>query len=465
MQKLKPLEKKVYETAKEHGMLSGGVLLGLSGGSDSVCLLFCLLAIKKEKDFPLYAAHINHCLRGSEADRDEEFCRSLCERLNVPFFSKKADVKQYAAKEKKSIEEAAREVRYSFFSEILSENRELKHIATAHNAKDNIETALFRLCRGTGLDGMCGIPPVRGNIIRPLLYITKEEILCYLKDGGIAFVEDSTNLSDDYARNKIRLSVIPKLSELYGDISLSFAKTAKMLSEDRDFLHNEAKRIYSSLSRPLRVSETEKLHKALLSRILILYYKDETKKDISPEHIHIETALSLIKRGGDFLCDFPLGYVLKRKGDILSFSLKNEKKDKISYHIPAAIGENIIPNTNFSLFLLKSREEAEEVKKNGENIYKLFIYTAASGDIINSDLAIRQRKEGDKILFGGMKRRLKTLFSDRHIDSDIRNTLPLLVRETDEGEEILYIPHFPVSDCIKDKEQENNIYICFAEKK
>ena len=186
----------------------GNVLCALSGGRDSVYLLHRLRKWQKEYGFRVFAAHFNHQLRGAESDRDEAFVRSLCEEWNVPLIAGAADVRSFAEERGMGIEEAARTLRYDFLEETL---REIGGgvIATAHHADDLAETMLMNLVRGAGTKGLCGIPPKRGNIVRPILTVTRKEIDSYMLLHGLPYVEDSTNAHDDCTRNLLRHHVMP----------------------------------------------------------------------------------------------------------------------------------------------------------------------------------------------------------------------------------------------------------------
>ena len=200
------IKNSVLKAIKQFSMLekSHNVTVALSGGADSVSLLHILYELRDELGITLSAAHLNHMIRGDEALRDENFARQECEKLGIPFFCERADVPKYAKEHRVSTELAAREIRYEFLSNVSD-----GLIATAHTASDNIETIIFNLARGTGLKGLCGIPPVRENIIRPLIFCTREEIEAYCSANRLSYVTDSTNLSDDYSRNKIRHTIVP----------------------------------------------------------------------------------------------------------------------------------------------------------------------------------------------------------------------------------------------------------------
>ena len=192
----------IERAISEHNMLEKikqGVLVGLSGGADSVMLLIYLVELKKRiGDFPILAVHINHMIRGEEADRDELFSKKLSKKLGVQFISFKINVPEIAREESISLEEAARNARYLEFQKIINSRNDISYIALAHNATDNMETVLFNVLRGSGSRGAAGIPPVRENIVRPLILVSKKDIVWMLDDAGIEYMTDSTNLLNDY---------------------------------------------------------------------------------------------------------------------------------------------------------------------------------------------------------------------------------------------------------------------------
>ncbi len=215
------------------------ILVGLSGGPDSVILLSLLEKFKRNLKVEFGAAHVNHSLRGDDSDGDEQFCKEFSEKLDIPFFSINADVKGYAEKTKMSLEEAGREIRYEFFSTIAEQNGFTK-IATAHNLDDNTETILLNLAKGTGMTGLMGIPRKRGNIIRPLLMISKEEIMKWLEENAVAFRIDHSNQSNEYQRNVIRNKIISVLKdEVNPKLSDAVYRMSQIISESNAFINHE----------------------------------------------------------------------------------------------------------------------------------------------------------------------------------------------------------------------------------
>ena len=221
---------KVLRSIEENGLLETGgrVLVALSGGADSVSLLHVLISLKESYRLEVSALHFNHMIRGEEADRDESFCRELCESLSVPFFSARADIPQLAARYGESLELCGRRMRYESLERTAEELGGAK-IATAHNLNDNTETVLMNLVRGSGIAGMSGIPPKRGSIIRPLLSCSRDEIEAYCRENSLSYVTDSTNLSDEYTRNKLRLSVLPILRGMNPSLDEGVARMAELM--------------------------------------------------------------------------------------------------------------------------------------------------------------------------------------------------------------------------------------------
>ncbi len=210
---MKKIEQKIIQFVEQNELINHGdkILIALSGGPDSVLALHFFSKFRKKFKVGLLAVHFNHQLRGKEADKDEAFCEKFCEQINIPFYSSKLDVKGFAKKNKLSIEEAARKLRYQNLEEIAIDFN-CNEIITAHNKSDNTETVLLNLSSGTGISGLSGIPIKRGKIIRPLLCLSKPEITEYLKSNGISYRVDSSNLSNDFKRNYLRNEIIPELA-------------------------------------------------------------------------------------------------------------------------------------------------------------------------------------------------------------------------------------------------------------
>ena len=218
-------------------MLSEGdtVICGLSGGADSVALLLSMIQLREKLNIRVEAVHVNHSIRGIESDRDELFCSELCKKNDVTFTAERCDVIGQSKQRQLSLEETARELRYDIFRKVSFG----KKLATAHNANDNLETVILNLARGTGIKGLAGIPCIRGNIVRPLLNCSRSEIEDFLASIGQDYVTDSTNLSDDYTRNKIRHKIIPLLEEINGSVIETSINTISTVREENNFIEAE----------------------------------------------------------------------------------------------------------------------------------------------------------------------------------------------------------------------------------
>lgn len=232
------------------------VLCAVSGGADSMCLLHML---SQRKDISLTAAHFNHQLRWEESDRDETFVRDLCAQWNIPLTVGRGDVKAFSEREGLSLEEGGRILRYAFL-EAAAQTEGCDLIATAHNADDNLETMLLNLTRGAGLSGLAGIPPQRGNIVRPLLSVTRREIEDYLRLYSLPHVEDSTNADETYSRNKMRRQVLPLLEEFNPALRKNSIDAIRYLRADNDYLDALA----SDLSKKAVVEDDTVVFPALL---------------------------------------------------------------------------------------------------------------------------------------------------------------------------------------------------------
>ena len=449
----------VREYADAHAMLRcTDIIVGYSGGADSSLLLYALSHIAAERGVRVCAAHINHMFRGDEADSDEAFCREQCSRMGIPFRSLSTDVGKLARERSQSDEECAREVRYGFFSDIACEIEAAMpdarvYIATAHNATDNAETVIFNLTRGAAICGMSGIPPVRdGHIIRPILHIPKEQVLSYCAQLGIDYVTDRTNVECVYTRNRIRHMVLPQLHSINPSLEAAVLRMTESLREDAEYLECEARALYSSFhqghNRALTCEMLLSIHRALRSRVLCLFFEEN---GAGYEHTHIDCAMRLISRGGDFSLSLIGKLRLVSRGG----TLRIEPDEKTSaeaeeWSVTLSLGENILPEGR--IFVCRDAEEIEKIKT--QNVYNLFIQHSLSGDTINNTFVARSRREGDVILSGGHRHKVKKLFSDGKIPREKRPCLPIVERDGD----IVWIPTLRA----RDGEGSDNRHLYFA---
>ena len=462
---------KVFKTIYENNMFDEGdrVVVAVSGGPDSMCLLHILNSIKAELGIDLVAAHINHGMRGAASDADEEYVKEFCEKIELPFYSIKVDLNKISKESGMSCEEAGREVRYDFFNKIKTKVG-AKKIALAHNANDQAETMLMRLMRGTGIHGLVGIRAVRDAIyVRPILHIDRSEIEQYCEEHNLNARIDKTNLESIYTRNKIRLELIPYIKENFnGDIVASLNRLSDTLKNDSDYLDKCAEEKFKqycyedSLDKALVIGKEAFLEQeAMLTRIIrraILWVKGNL---LNLEKQHIEYVVSLQKNTTGKKVILPGGIIAKNNYGQIYISVLEENKvvinEKNTYNL--IMGNNIIDgldceNLGANIELL--RINRKQILNFGNNIFtKCFDYDKIKGDIV-----LRYREEGDRFEPLGMKgsKKIKDLFIDLKIPKDKRDKVPLVCF----GDSIAWVVGYKVSERFKvDSTTENILQISF----
>ena len=433
--------------------MRSGVILGFSGGADSLALLLFLIKYKNcEFDFPLLAVHINHMIRGEEADADERFAHDICERIGVPFVSFKINVPKLAIENKLGTEEAARNARYEKFRQLAFEYG-YTSIAVAHNATDNLETVILNMMRGAGTSGIAGIMPVRDNVIRPLIYTPKDEIVAAFRESQIDFKEDSTNFSLEYSRNYVRHKIIPLFAHLAPSPERMTTRMSHNLREDGEFIDSVASDFYLQKSTDGVFSSVElaKLSRAILRRVItkMVTSANLTRINTLPERTHVESIFSLLKNG-DFRYSLPGGVRFVSKNG-KAYIEKDSPEEEISFTFPVEEGINRFEG--FSSVLLISKDKNFE---SYSNIYKISIQAKITSAIINGNLYIRSKKDGDSYFYGGMNRKLKKLFNDKKISVEDRRRIPILC----DSKGIVWVAGFGVRD---DSAGTEPLYVAFAE--
>jgi len=422
---------KIYKHVKRYNMFSEGstVVCGLSGGADSVCLLLCLCSLSEKLGINVEAVHVNHCLRGSESDRDQEFCRQLCERENVPFTAVSCDVNTYAKENSLSTEEAARILRYRAFAD----NSQGKLLATAHNANDNLETAIFNLARGTALKGIAGIPPVRDNIVRPLLTVSRQEIEEYLRSLGQDWVTDSTNLSDDYTRNKIRHQVLPVLEGLNSSLIATSVNTFEVLRSEDQLIEDMTRETLEKCRNSNRLTGLSELHPVIRRRCIARLLSDN---GLSYSYTRLEETDSIAVNGGKINISGEL--FLVSDGTTLSLEKIPRKNGEELLSAELRIGKNSI----FSGITLNCElVECDSMKKFSYVNKKLTFYKLDYDKIIGRAV-LRNRRFGDRIQLRGrnFSSSVKKLINET-VPKELRDTLHFI--EDDEG--TLFAEHIGVA--------------------
>ncbi len=431
------------------------ILVAFSGGADSSALLHILSEYSKQSGAKIYAAHVNHGIRGEEADRDESFCRRLCDTLGVEIFVLRADVPSIAKERKESIETAARNVRYEFFERVMVENN-IKILATAHNANDNLETLIFNMARGSGLSGMCGIPDSRpmkcGAVIRPMLAMEKSEIIEYCKKHSLDFVTDSTNTDTDYTRNLIRAEIIPVIRKINSGALKNASRMCKNLREDAICLDTFAKELIDSCNgeHVIDVQKMRASSSAIVNRAIIKLY-DIASNGETLEQTHVKALQKLALRavphssvslpcGLDGVIENGKLCIVAKKGDVVVDYYKTELFE----------GKNTISQTNSEIFIGNSQ--------NAKNVYKTETILYIDFDKISSKLFARPRAAGDKIKMNGMSKSVKKLMCEKKIPLELRNTIPVICDDLG----IVAIPFIGVCDKVatKNKNDKNLLRFC-----
>jgi tRNA(Ile)-lysidine synthase len=448
MQNTKFIEK-LKTTVNRFGLLKKGdrVLVALSGGPDSVALLYGLVALKTEYKLKLYTAHLNHQLRGAESERDEKFAKELALDLGLRFFSKRVDVKKKARKEKMSIEEAAREVRYKYLEQ-LAEKIGAAKIALGHQADDQAETFLMRLVRGAGAAGLSGIPVKRDKIIRPLIQIKRDEVESFLKANRIPFRLDSSNYLTDFNRNRIRLKLLPVIKKEFNPLIVdSLNRAADIISFQQEYIQKTSEQILKRFGKKRKgkiIIDAKKFarYHTCLKREMIRLCINNLGGDISrlPFEL-VERALSLIgrKKSGKRV-ELDKGLWFEVGGSELAFFRKEEKGFIRSIKLP---GITILKDQNLMVKsrLQNGRSSRESLSLQNQNVSLL------DWDKLAPPFAVRSRREGDKFRPLGMKgtKSVADFLIDAKVPRHSRDQVPVL---TSKGR-IVWLVGFRISDYFK----------------
>lgn len=409
------MNNQVICTVSKYNMLQKGdkILVALSGGADSVALLDVLNSIKEKYNLIIYAVHINHMLRGDESVRDEKFCRALAEKYAVKLYVRHYNVSQLAKSDKISEELCGRNIRYSVFKEISQELG--AKTATAHTASDNAETLLFNITRGASLSGICSIPPVRDNIIRPLIECTREQIEKYCLENGLEYVTDSTNLTDDYTRNKIRHNAVPILKEINCGFERSISRLSESAREISDYLNimTEKAILKSRCEYGFSCKSLLSNHIAVAKNAVSLLCK--TNADFYAEQRHIELILNIMRHGG--AVELNKKYNVVSKQGILRFTSANN--DNLTDFIE--LKENTVFSYNSKIYKVTQNCSNKESKN------------AVSADFIGKQAVFRTRRANDKFTYPARRvtKPLRKVMNEQKIPSELRDKMIVLAIENE----------------------------------
>ncbi len=416
------------------------VVIGVSGGPDSIFLLEVLLNIKDEFNLSIFPVHINHLYRGKEAERDENFVREIGKKYNLEVFVKRKSMEKLAKEEKITLEEAGREIRYSFFDEVMEKTKSNK-IALAHNLDDQIETFLFRLIRGTSLEGLEGINDTRDNkYVRPINEIYKKDIMSYLDESNIPYMIDSTNLENDYTRNSIRLDLIPFIEKRYNP---RFKEKIKNMLEEVREVNELLEPDYSKYisDNILKADELNKEKSDYIKGKVINYYL--TKNSINTTRRKIENIIKILFSGGSKKIKLEKDCTLIKEYDKI-FLVNSKMTKKVVKEV-----KMIIPSEcEFGEYIISAFRE----DKKRDNNYE-FVTCLKEGD----ELFIRAREEGDKILPIGMEnyKKVKDIMINSKIPKEERDKIPVILLK----DEIVWVAGVRKSKNFISKDESKNVVL------
>lgn len=399
---------KVTQAVLDSGLILPGqtVVCAVSGGADSMALLWVLWSLKKELSLTVIAAHFNHRLRGESSDADEAMVRQFCMAYRIPLRLSSGDVALAAERTGESVELAARRLRYAFL-----ESLDCDRIATAHHADDNLETVLLNLVRGTGLRGLCGIPKQRGRIIRPLLSCTKEELTAYCEQHGLPTALDATNDGDDARRNRLRHQVIPALKKENPSLAQTALTMTELLRQDEEDLRAQAEAVLEACHSKdgYSVSALRSFPKSVLSRAMREILKRYQIKNATSAHVEALVGL-IFSDDPSARISLPEDLIAVREYDSLLFHQRGELHALLPRELVPGMTE--LPEAHLRVF----------VSPADRQLHTPTVFTVSP----NGKLYVRSRQTGDKLTLSGGTKSLKKLMIDRKLPKSQRELIPVL---------------------------------------
>ncbi len=432
-------ERKVLAFLRKHELITRGmqVCICFSGGVDSSVLLRIMLCLRDTLGIHLSACHFNHQIRGDEAERDEAFCASVCQQWGIPYFCKRKNVPALRADTGKSLEEAAREARYAWFTE-LGKKEGIDRFATAHHKNDQAETVLFHLIRGTTVAGLRGIPVKRGDVIRPLLDLTRAELEQYAKDNNVPFLTDSTNASSQYTRNYIRHVLLPAMERINPSAVEAMARLSGYAAEDQELLS-------SQMPSQEEAQYVATLPSAILRRTVSRNFTAISGGTLC--YAHLDAICQAVREKKNGSIGLPGGYRAVLSGGVLRFESRPILPLPPMQEGVLHEGVTLLYNGALRITLQKKGESLYETPDE-EFIYNLSTEIPFSCHGICGMIRYRSRISGDRILLHGVHHSVKKLFSERKVPIYLRNMIPVFC--DDSG--IFCIPFVAVADRVNRSE-------------
>ncbi len=435
------MKNKAYAAIEKYGMLKQNdtVAVGVSGGADSMALLH-FLRFESNLKLKITVCHVNHLLRGEESDSDERFVKNICKKWGVGFKCLRCDIVAQSRAAGQSVEEYARRVRYDFFAECALGGK----IATAHTLSDAAETLLFNIARGSSVSGLCSIPPVRDNIVRPLIFATRDTVETYCAENGIEFVTDSTNLTDDYSRNKIRHNVVPVLKQINPEFEAAAGRLIGSAMRDEAFLSTEAQKALESAVVPrkssLGISQSLFAVKAEgLARLdeAVLYRCAReilNRAHVSADSRKINAVKELIVKKSGRICLSGDAFAEVRGG--ILYLETGRAQEYFEYTL--CLSENGVIITDCEGVKLSVKDGAVIGAKRltarvlqpgadelSNNIHKKALFLQLDCDKIIGNLIIRQKRDGDSIRLRSMTRAVKKMFNEKKLSAYEKSVCPV----------------------------------------
>ncbi len=441
------MENIFLENIKEKTDIQPGnkILVAVSGGMDSVILLYLLHKYNKELDIELEVAHINHMLRDKDSDKDQEFVKGLAKGWSIPFHTIKIDVKTISKKNKWSIEEGARKLRYEYLNNIKKING-FNKIALAHHHKDQAETILMHIIRGTGAEGLRGMFFDKDDIVRPLLNITREDIERKIEEIQIEYRTDKSNLETKHTRNKIRLKLLPKLKEYNPQIENNLVKMGEIIGEDDNFIQSEVDKYFNNfvcLKNQYMILDKKilELHLAIRRRLIIRAYKELSQTYL--EYKYVLEIDNYLKKKSKKKLGLPNNITLYIKNnEIILDNRGNFTKGQDFEILIDKPGKYKIADKVLKLEIITEKLDKDIYTNRGSCEGYLDF------DKLHWPLLVRNRKAGDSFFIMGdnFDRKLKKLFIEKKIDREIRDKIPLIFSNNGD---LLFIPEIGVSELAK----------------
>lgn len=442
----------VRQTIKRENLIEKNdkILIALSGGPDSICLLDIMIKLKDEYNLTLYAAHLNHRIRGIDAQEDSLFCQKICKKNNVTFFVKNIDIPELAVQQSRGVEEVARDVRYDMFFDIKNKLG-INKIAVAHNLDDQAETMLMKMFRGSGIQGLRGIDYKRKDgIIRPLLDIYKSQINEYCDVNNLNPRIDKTNFESDYSRNKVRLDLIPYIENNYCEnIKQILSRTANVIRDDYNYIEEVSKEHYELLVKNKSDDEIildlpllKNTDTAIQKRVIRLAILDIMGNLNNIENVHIVDSLSLLEKSDGKIINLPKNLKAYIKNEDYVITTKNQENEEITYEYKIEINGKTVVN-EIGLTVTTSVLPAKDSLALPVSKYiKVFDY-----DKIVGSLYVRSRKIGDKLSPIGLTgtKKIKDILINKKIPADTKYMFPII----SDDEQILWLLGYRISENYK----------------